>query len=140
MDTLHCLLMANHLLFQKFLLINIRDTGLTLGQPKVLDYLREHDGAFQKEIAGACQIEPATITSVLAGMEKKGLVTRHTMNGNRRNLHVYLTDKGKTFAERIQSEFNLIEQKALENFTEEEKELLITMMNRIFTNMTGGND
>ena len=46
-DSLHYLLMADHLLFQKFLLSGIKDTGLTLGQPKVLDYLLSHGGAMQ---------------------------------------------------------------------------------------------
>ena len=65
METLHYLLLADHLTFQKLLMTRIRDTGLTPGQPKVLDYLRCHDGAVQKDIAAACRIEPATITSVL---------------------------------------------------------------------------
>ena len=38
------------------LLFFIDNFGLTPGQPKVLDYLKEHDGASQKEIAGACGI------------------------------------------------------------------------------------
>ena len=52
-DTLHYLLMANHLTFQKFLLTAIKNTELTPGQPKVLDFLRNHNGAVQKEIAEA---------------------------------------------------------------------------------------
>ena len=38
-------------MLQKGLLIRLKGTGLTLGQPKVLDYLKEHNGASQKEIA-----------------------------------------------------------------------------------------
>ena len=48
METLHYLLLADHLTFQKVLMTRIKDTGLTPGQPKVLDYLRCHDGAVQK--------------------------------------------------------------------------------------------
>ena len=52
MDTsLHYLTMANHLLIQKRILEKVKESGLTLGQPKVLDYLKSHDGASQKEIA-----------------------------------------------------------------------------------------
>lgn len=56
----------------------LKDTGLTLGQPKVLDYLQDHDGANQAEIARACHIEPASLTSVLNRMEEKALVERRT--------------------------------------------------------------
>lgn len=73
----------------------MKDTNLTPGQPKILDYLLLHDGAVQKEIAEACHIESATMTSVLLGMENKGLVVRKNINSNRRSLYVYLTDKGK---------------------------------------------
>ena len=54
--TYHYMLMSNHLLLQKKLLAALKDTGLTMGQPKVLDYLGEHNGASQKEIAAGCHI------------------------------------------------------------------------------------
>ncbi len=135
MESLHYLLMINHLMFQRSLLTNIKDTQLTLGQPKVLDYLKDHDGAIQKDIAIACQIEPATITSVLLGMENKGLIVRKTLNGNRRSLYVYLTDEGRSLANRVELEFNHIESKALLGFSEEEKSVLNALMVRIKKNM-----
>jgi len=134
-ETLHYLLMANHVLFQKALLAGIKDTKLTLGQPKVLDYLRNHDGAVQKEIAAACHIEPATLTSVLLGMENKELITRQMQNGNRRSLYVYLTGKGRELAERATLEFDKIEEKALYGFTDAEKEALNDFLTRIHENI-----
>lgn len=135
MESLHYLLMINHLMLQRSLLTNIKDTQLTLGQPKVLDYLKDHDGAIQKDIAIACQIEPATITSVLLGMENKGLIVRKTLNSNRRSLYVYLTDEGRSLANRVELEFNHIESKALLGFSEEEKSILNALMVRIKNNM-----
>ncbi len=135
--TIHYLLMSNHLLFQKALFSNIKDTELTLGQPKVLDFLLDNNGAFQKEIATACQIEPATITSVLLGMEKKQLIFRKKSETNRRNLYVYLTEKGRVQAERIKKEFDSIEQKAFENFSDDQKELLNQLLSKINDNLKG---
>ena len=75
MDTsLHYLTMANHLLIQKRILEKVKESGLTLGQPKVLDYLKSHDGASQKEIAAGCFIEAGSLTSILNRMEEKGLI------------------------------------------------------------------
>lgn len=136
-ESLHYLLMADHLLFQKSLLAGIRDTDLTPGQPKILDYLLSHDGAVQKEIAEACHIEPATITSVLLGMENKGLIVRKNLNGNRRSLYVYLTDKGKSLAEQVELKFGMIEKKALLGFSAEEKEMLTVFLTRMNKNMRG---
>lgn len=134
-ETLHYLLMSNHLMFQKKLISAIKDTELTSGQPKVLDYLINNNGAVQKDIAVACHIEPATLTSVLLGMENKGLITREMKNGNRRSLYVYLTDKGTAFAERVKKEFDVIEATALIGFTDEEKQELMLFLSRLSDNL-----
>ena len=47
-NSLHHMIMADHTLFQKDLLGRIRNTGLTSGQPKVLEYLLSHDGSVQR--------------------------------------------------------------------------------------------
>ena len=77
-ETFHYLLMSDHLMIQKALISSVKDTGLTSGQPKVLDYLLRHDGAIQKEIAIFCHIEPASLTAILNGMENKGYIKRKT--------------------------------------------------------------
>ena len=70
-DTLHYLIMANQMLVQKSLLEQLKDTGLTIGQPKILDYLKDHDGSNQKEIARACFLEAGSLTTNLNKMEEK---------------------------------------------------------------------
>ena len=94
-DSLHYLIMANQMLVQRGLLERLKETGLTIGQPKVLDYLKEHDGSNQKEIARACFLEAGSLTSILNRMEEKGLVERRMLNGNRRSFHVFLTENGR---------------------------------------------
>ena len=89
MDTsLHYLTMANQMLIQKRLLERVKASGLTLGQPKVLDYLKDHDGASQKEIAAGCFIEAGSLTSILNRMEEKNLIERRMLNGNRRTVNI----------------------------------------------------
>ena len=75
-DSFHYLSMINHMTVQKKLMEQLADTGLTLGQPKVLDYLKDRDGASQKEIAAGCLIEAGSLTSILNRMEEKGLIER----------------------------------------------------------------
>lgn len=78
-ETLHYLLMSDHLMIQKALVSSVKDTGLTPGQPKILDYLLHHDGAIQKEIAMFCHIEPASLTTILNGMEKKAISSENLL-------------------------------------------------------------
>lgn len=138
-ESLHYLLMADHFMFQKMLFVNVKDSGLTLGQPKVLDYLKEHDGAVQKEIASACHIEPASLTAILNGMEKKDLIIRKMTMGNRRSLYVFLTEKGWKQVGRITEEFDKIEASALQGFTENEKKSLNDYLVRIYENVSREN-
>lgn len=134
-ETLHYLLMADHSMLQKALIASIKDTGLTPGQPKVLDYLLVHDGTVQKDIAAACHIEPASLTSILNGMENKNLIERKEQNGNRRSSYVFLTKTGREFAKRLEKEFTKIEEAALKGFEMEEREQLSGLLSRLCENM-----
>ncbi len=133
--TFHYLLMANHIMLQKQLFNNIKDLKLTLGQPKVLDYLRQNDGAMQKDIAQGCHIEAASLSTILNGMEKNGLITRNIDKYNRRNINIFMTEKGKEICKRIEQEFITIEKKAFYNFSEKEIQKLTEYMIKIYNNL-----
>ncbi|MDE5824535.1 MAG: MarR family transcriptional regulator [Lachnospiraceae bacterium] len=132
----HYLLMANQSLLHKKLLSGLSDTCLTLGQPKVLDYLKEHDGASQKEIAAGCYIEAASLTSVLSRMEEKGMIERRMLNGNRRSLYVFLTDFGRELLERVEKEFSDIEESVFTGITEEEQKHFMEIFVKIYDNIS----
>ena len=135
-QSFHYLLMADQAVFQKRLLNALKKASLTAGQPKVLDYLKDHDGAGQKEIADACHIEPATLTSVLNRMEEKGMIERRMRNGNRRSIYVFLTEKGKELSDVVEREFGRAEEQALAGFSPEEREECRRMLRRICENLT----
>lgn len=133
--SLHYLSMANQMLIQKQLLEKIKATGLTLGQPKVLDFLKDHDGASQKDIAAGCLIEAGSLTSILNGMEKKGLIERRILNGNRRTFHIFMTESGKTSQKTVETSFREIEKTALEGISEEDVEKYMEVSDLIFNNL-----
>ena len=134
-ESLHYLLMANHFMIQKALVTSVKDTGLTSGQPKVLDYLKNHNGAVQKDIAAGCHIEPASLTAILNGMKTKGLIERRLCPDNHRFYNVYLTETGRLYVGRLENEFDTIESYALQNFSEADKEQLIEYLSRIYNTM-----
>ena len=133
--TLHYLLMSDHMMVQKALVSSVKDTGLTPGQPKILDYLLHHDGAIQKEIAVFCHIEPESLTAILNGMENKGYVKRINEENNRRSFHIYLTEKGKKYAKRLNLEFTRIEADALKGFNEAATKQLHNLLDRVYENL-----
>ena len=127
--------MANHMMVQKKLMEQLKDTGLTLGQPKVLDYLKDHDGASQKEIAAGCLIEAGSLTSILNRMEEKGLIERKMLNGNRRTFHIFMTESGKKNQKLVEETFEKIEETALNNISEEEQKVFMEIFHRIYRNL-----
>lgn len=136
-DTLHYLIMANQMLVQKALLEQLKDIGLTIGQPKILDYLKEHDGSNQKEIAKACFLEAGSLTTILNKMEEKGLIERRILNGNRRSFHIFLTAVGKEKQQLVDTAFSEIEKKALADISEKEFEQFMSVYHRIYSNLSG---
>ena len=132
--TFHYLIMAEHSMFQKELLAKLKYSGLTIGQPKVLDYLKDHDGTSQKDIARGCHIEPGTLTTLLNRMEESGLVERRMMNGNRRSLYVFLTDKGKEQLELVTAAFAEMEAEAFRGLSETERRTCMDLFLRIYAN------
>ena len=134
-DSFHYLSMINHMTIQKKLMEQLADTGLTLGQPKVLDYLKDYDGASQKEIAAGCLIEAGSLTSILNRMEEKGLIERKMLNGNRRTFHIFMTESGKKNQKLVEEAFKKIEKTALDGISEEEQKLFMDIFCRIYRNL-----
>ena len=116
----HYLSMAVHSMIQKNFMEQVKASGLTSGQPKVLDYLRDHNGANQKEIAAACHIEPGSLTSVLNRMEENGLIERRMLDGNRRTFYIFMTDEGSRLKNLVEDNFASIEKKAFRNISSED--------------------
>ena len=135
-DSFHYLSMINHMTIQKKLMEQLKNTGLTLGQPKVLDYLKDHDGVSQKEIAAGCLIEAGSLTSILNRMEEKGLIERKILNGNRRTFHIFMTESGKENQKLVEEAFKKIDKTALNGISEEEQKLFMDIFCRIYRNLT----
>lgn len=138
--TLHNLLLSTHSTFHKKVFANLSGTDLTSGQPKVLDYLKYHDGCVQKDIATACEIESSTVTSLLLRMEEAGLLERRTLNGNRRSLYVFLTEKGRESLEKVSNVFDELERAAFDGFSKEEQIDFLEKFLKIYTNLMKENE
>lgn len=124
-QSFHYLLMAVHSLFQRRVMDDLAQTGLTSGQPKVLDYLGLHDGSSQKAVAAGCRIDPATLTGLLGRMEEKGLIRRSFHDGDRRTQYVYLTELGKHRQSQVQEIFTRQEEELLSCLDESQRRQLL---------------
>ena len=136
----HYLSMAVHSMIQKNFMEQVKSSGLTSGQPKVLDYLRDHNGANQKEIAAACHIEPGSLTSVLNRMEEKGLIERRMLDGNRRTFYIFMTDEGSRLKDLVEDNFASIEKKSFRNISSEDQASFMETFSKIYENLMNKGD
>jgi MarR family transcriptional regulator, organic hydroperoxide resistance regulator len=68
---------------------------VSFGHWVFLRILWEHDGLTQRELSLHAGLMEPTAFSALTAMERAGYVTRRKMPDNRKNVHVFLTPKGR---------------------------------------------
>ncbi|WP_313811766.1 MarR family winged helix-turn-helix transcriptional regulator [Glutamicibacter sp.] len=69
----------------------VRERGLSVEQSFVLGYLERFPGAIQRDIAAVTRTSAASVSSLLQGLERRGLVERKSVVGDVRRKGVYLT-------------------------------------------------
>jgi len=72
----------------------IRERELSHAQGFVLGYLVQNPGAIQRDIAQVSRTSAASVSSLLQGLERRGLVERRTEPGDERSKRVYATPDG----------------------------------------------
>jgi MarR family transcriptional repressor of mepA len=72
----------------------IRSRELSFEQAFVLGHLDQNPGAIQRDIAQMSRTSPASVSSLLQGLERRGLVERRTEVGDERSKRVYATPSG----------------------------------------------
>lgn len=114
--------------------------GLYFGQLPILETLRHNDCCTQKELADMLHVSPASVAVSAKRLEKNGLITRRTDENNARCNRLSVTEKGVMESERCRELFDMIDERALEDFSEKEMEMLDSFLSRIIVNLGGESD
>ncbi|MGG4453771.1 MarR family winged helix-turn-helix transcriptional regulator [Brevibacillus porteri] len=105
------------------------------GQPILLMRLIEKDGMIQRELARKIGVKPATLTVMINRMAKSGLVERREDERDQRISRVYLTDKGRMATKHVKEVLRVIEENCFIGFSEEEKDVLRGLLDRMHSNL-----
>lgn len=84
-----------HRAFVKALAQKLEPHGITTGEWSALRVLWMQEGLTQVELAARMQVERASLTSVLNGLEEKGLIARARNRDDRRKINLRLTPPGR---------------------------------------------
>jgi MarR family 2-MHQ and catechol resistance regulon transcriptional repressor len=80
---------------------HIESMGLTPSQFDVIAELGDTDGLTCADLSDATLVTKGTLTGVLDRLEKKGIVKRETIAGDRRAIKVRLTSKGNSLFRKV---------------------------------------
>lgn len=93
---------------------HIRAQGLRVPEWRVLAWLYDRDGEMITRLARIALFEQSRLTKIIIQMEDRGLVTRRGDAVDRRRVRVFLTDQGRTLAERLVVDARVHEAQVLE--------------------------
>ena len=109
---------------------------VTPAQTHVLLYLQQHGGRVpQHELAEFLRVKPSTVNGVLDRMEEKGLVRRSVSGSDARRRLITLTEKGAEQQALFQQSFLDVEEAMVRGFTQEERENLCALLDRVIQHL-----
>ena len=109
----------------------LADTGLAGCQTPYLTALFRQPGISQEELARTLNVNKSSVTRQLTSLEDKGYVRREASASDKRILLAYPTDKALALKDRLFRCYGDWNSYLTKDFTEEEKEMLSSLMVRI---------
>ena len=98
---LHYLLLVGYQYSSRAIIKQTNARQLMPGQPKILEFLLEHNGCTQREIGEGCALDKSTVTSLLYRMEDLGLVRKEACEPVSYTHQMCIRDSRKEDADRI---------------------------------------
>ena len=114
--------------------------GLHPGQPRLLQFIREHPGCTQKEAADDLDVTPASAAASLKRLEKAGFVSRSADPKDARRNRLFVTDQGITQMEEKGRQFEALDQRMFAGMTDEEVEAFRSACEKMFDNLADEGD
>lgn len=105
--------------------------GARMGQWAVLMFLWAQDGQMQRELSRKVAIEDATMVRTLDRMERDGLVRRERNPRDRRQIKIFLTEKGWALRDTLVPEAIEGNRSASRRLSGDEQRQLLDLLSRV---------
>lgn len=118
----------------------LAEHSVSFGHWTFLRILWVTEGLTQRELSEqAGLMEPTTFTALKA-MEANGLIERRQLNGNRKNIHIYLTQKGRDLKEVLVPLAEEVNEISIQGIECEDLRVTRRTLLRIITNLAEANE
>ncbi|GAA3637464.1 MarR family winged helix-turn-helix transcriptional regulator [Microlunatus ginsengisoli] len=107
--------------------------GLTPHQARIVGYIEANEdrGIIQRDVAEITGTRPASVSSLLQGLERDGWLERRTDPSDSRRKTLHVTDKARALVKGFeQRTWGAIESR-IDCFTDEERRTLIALLSRL---------
>ncbi|WP_431278579.1 MarR family winged helix-turn-helix transcriptional regulator [Leifsonia poae] len=109
----------------------IRERELSHEQAFVLGYLTQNPGSIQRDIAAISRTSAASVSSLLQGLERRGLIERRTDPENERSKRVYATSAGSELIAGFETAMTDADESILAPLDEDERATLLALLTKI---------
>lgn len=122
-------------LFAAFVGKELEKIGMRASYRHVLKPLMEGDGLTQLDLVKITKLKAPTISITLRNMEREGIVRREKNDNDRRETHVYITDKGRDMHAKVLEAFDKAEKLMLSGISEKELDAVGKLMEKMIGNL-----
>jgi DNA-binding MarR family transcriptional regulator len=124
-----------HRAFVKALADELESHGILATQWSVLRILWDIEGLTQVGLAERMRVEKASLTGVLEGMERRGLILRVRNEDDRRKINITLTAQGRRLKPQLLPHAAKINRKATRGMTDAETGQLRRLLAKLIQNL-----
>lgn len=116
--------------------IEFKELDLAKGQFVYLVRICENPGIIQEKLAEMIKIDRTTASRAITKLEKNGFIEKRSGEGNQKNKLLFPTEKGKEIYPFILRENEYSNKVALQGFTEEEIDDLVSALEKVKDNIS----
>ena len=111
---------------------------LTAAQGHIMGFLaHQAEPSCPRDIEEAFQLSHPTVSGLLSRLEKKEFIALRTDPADKRCKRIDILPKGEACIQKMHTTIRTIEQKLVQNFSEEEQEIFTRLLDRAIQNMGG---
>ena len=120
---------------RKIMQYYLDETGVYQAQHRLLMVIAHNPNTSQNDIAKMMDVSAATIAVSLKKLKKEGYIKKEMDEEDNRLNKIALTEKGNRVVEQSRQIFESTDQKVFEGFTEEDKNTLSVLLQKLNDNL-----
>lgn len=133
-DSIACVNEASYL-FGAYVCQELERIGMRYSYRHVMKPLMENDSLTQLELVKITNLKAPTISITLRNMEREGIVRREKNDNDRRETHVFITDKGRKMYAKVLTTLDKAEKIMLRDVDDKELNTMRTILDKMCGNL-----